>query len=280
MSFPETDCIRRTDQDFRSKADPEHHQKDIEGNIISTPLEELPVDLVKDIPIADSLHLLDLGIMKRCLSGWVNGSKNFKTKFFAPQIKIISTWLLDCNKRVPSDIHRSVRALNCLSFWKATEYRTFLLYLGVIILKDHLTAELYRHFLLLFCAVRICSSDYYRSNIHLAKEMLNDYIEGYISNYGIDSISSNVHNLCHLVEDVERYGSLDKISSYPFENTLGSIKNLIRSGHKPLEQVCKRLAEVQRIGIKQQPSNDHYPLLKFENTQDGSVEHFDEKKKF
>lgn len=54
MSFPRIDCPLRTDQSFRESLDPDHHNK-------STPLLELPIDMVKDIIIADSLHLIDLG---------------------------------------------------------------------------------------------------------------------------------------------------------------------------------------------------------------------------
>lgn len=54
MTFPRIDCPRRTNDSFRKCADPDHHKH-------PTPLLKLPIDLVEDIIIADSLHLLDLG---------------------------------------------------------------------------------------------------------------------------------------------------------------------------------------------------------------------------
>lgn len=48
----------RTDKWFRERYQPEHHKE-------KSALEDLPIDMVKQIVIADSLHLLDLGIMKR-----------------------------------------------------------------------------------------------------------------------------------------------------------------------------------------------------------------------
>lgn len=48
----------RTDERFRNRFQPEHH---LQNSI----LEDLPIDMVKGFPIADSLHLLDLGLMKR-----------------------------------------------------------------------------------------------------------------------------------------------------------------------------------------------------------------------
>lgn len=54
-----------------------------------------------------------------------------------------------------------------------------------------------------------------------------------------------MHNLCHLVDDVERFGPLDTFSAYSFESKLFMIKNLIRSGNLPLSQVARRVTELQ-----------------------------------
>lgn len=48
----------RTDYRFRSRLQREHHLQD-------SILEELPINMIKGFPVSDSLHLLDLGIMKR-----------------------------------------------------------------------------------------------------------------------------------------------------------------------------------------------------------------------
>lgn len=55
MSFPRIDCELRTDESFRTRKDPDHHKFDWRC------IEKLPIDMVEDFPIADSLHLLDLG---------------------------------------------------------------------------------------------------------------------------------------------------------------------------------------------------------------------------
>lgn len=54
----ERDKELRTDKKFRERYQPEHHLQ-------RSPLEDLPIDMVKQIPVSDSLHLIDLGIMKR-----------------------------------------------------------------------------------------------------------------------------------------------------------------------------------------------------------------------
>lgn len=61
MSFPRVDVRRRTDESFRNKTDEDHHK-------ITTPLTRLPINLIEDIIIADSLHLFDLGSYCFCHS--------------------------------------------------------------------------------------------------------------------------------------------------------------------------------------------------------------------
>ena len=43
----------------------------------------------------------------------------------------------------------------------------------------------------------------------------------------------------HLVDDYWIYGSLENINAFAFESYLGILKNCIRSGYKPLQQVAK-----------------------------------------
>lgn len=95
-----------------------------------------------------------------------------------------------------------MRGLDCIAHWKGTELRTFLHYLGIVVLKDHLTTEAYQHFLLLFCAVTICTSKRYFNTLPTARAMLLLFIEMFGEIYGEHCITSNVHNLCHLVDDV------------------------------------------------------------------------------
>lgn len=137
--------------------------------------------MIKDIIIADSLHLFDLGIMRRCIRGWTHGSFNFtkknQTKFDDKQIRRLSELLESVNSTKPSDINRAIRGLKFLKFWKGTEYRTLLLYTGMVVLKEILSDEVYEHFMLLSCAVRILSSGEYTRFVPIARALLVDYIE-------------------------------------------------------------------------------------------------------
>lgn len=157
--------------------------------------------------------------------------------------------LTRANKELPSEIHRSLRPLKDIAFWKGSEFRTVLLYVGLVVFKNVLSREIYEHFLLLSCAVAICSSDEYKSFLPKAREMFAEYIEDQFHLYGNHSVSSNFHNLLHIVDEVERFGNLNKISTYEFENSLGHIKAKLKLFNKPVEQVARRIIELANVNI-------------------------------
>lgn len=199
--------------------------------------------MIEDFPIGDSLHLIDLGIIKRCLIGWRDGSfGKYKSKWCAKDIAVVSNFLESC--KMPLEIHRSVRGLDTLCYWKGTEFRTFLYYLGAVILSKVLPKDVYQHYLKLFCAITICSSNVYTKFLGLADLLINSYVEYFRDFYGEDYMSSNIHNLTHLVDEVRKFGSLQSFNSYPFENRLYQIKNLLRNGNLPLSQIAKRMSEI------------------------------------
>lgn len=204
------------------------------------------MDMIDDFPVADSLHLIDLGIMKRHLIGWRDGNMgNYRTKWSAKTTAEVSQRLKQM--KMPAEIHRSVRGLDCLAHWKGTEYRTFFYYISIVVLKPVLPSDIYEHFLVLYCAVTICSSKVYDQLLDLANELIQHYLELFKNIYGEDYITSNVHNLNHLVNDVKKFGVLSDFSAYPFESKLCQIKKLLRTGNKPLSQVAKRLLEIDEI---------------------------------
>ena len=257
--FSPTGCPPRTDADFRNKKYGSHHKND-------TPLLRLSIDMIKDFPVGDSLHLIDLGITKKLLLGWRDGKfGTLNTKWPAITVTNLSQKLLQL--KMPREIHRALRGLDCIGHWKGLEFRTFLHYVSIVVLKPFLSSDVYEHFLSFFCAITICSSEGHSHLLDLANMLLAHFLNHFKDFYGEDYVSSNVHNLCHLVDDVKRFGILSKFSAYPYENKLYQIKNLIRSGKNPLSQIAKRLSELNQISKNvdhNQDKNNSPPVLKKE----------------
>ncbi|XP_049291232.1 uncharacterized protein LOC125768080 [Anopheles funestus] len=67
VTFPTCIAPERTDERFRMRVYGDHHKFD-------SPILNLDnLDLISQIIVGDSLHLIDLGNTKRMLNGWVNG---------------------------------------------------------------------------------------------------------------------------------------------------------------------------------------------------------------
>uniref|UniRef100_A0A8D9B7C0 Transposase domain-containing protein n=1 Tax=Cacopsylla melanoneura TaxID=428564 RepID=A0A8D9B7C0_9HEMI len=235
----------RSDDAFRSVLYEDHQRS-------QTILGRLQVGLVTQVPL-DYMHLVCLGVMKRLLRVWIeNGPKTCKLN--ARIIELISERIHTINlDYFPSDFSRRPQSLKIFKFWKATQLRSFLLYLGPIVLIDLLpNFELYEHFLVLHCAIYILASDQL-SNLEHWRKYAHSLLHWFVSQlsrlYSSKIQVYNFHNLLHLVDDVNNFGSLDNFAAFPFENFLGKMKKMVRSHNKPLEQVAKRLLKKKTMKI-------------------------------
>lgn len=234
--YKSVSASRRTDLDFQLFIDEDHHTG-------ISPLSKLPIGLVTSFPI-DYMHAICLGVMRKLLNTWLCG--NLKIRLPGRLINLISERLIYYRKFIPVEFNRKSRSLTELARWKATEFRMFLIYLGPLALKDILPIALYENFLLFHCSIFILCSEKYINKLstQLANELLIMFIKYCENIYDSQFLIYNVHILCHLSNDVEKFGPLDNYSAFPFENYLSSLKDLVRSPHKPLEQIFRRLKEI------------------------------------
>lgn len=202
-----------SDASFVSQTDDAHHLAD-------SPLLKLNIGLVTYFPI-DYMHNVCLGVTRKLLNFWLSG--NLQTRLPNRIVQMLSIRLVSLKCNIPKEINRKPRPLSELSRWKATELRTFLLYLGPHVLKDFVEISVYENFLLLHSAIVILISDSHilKFTSQLAKEFLNTFISHSAQIYGLEFLIYNVHMLCHLSDDVSFFGALDNFSSFPFENYLG-----------------------------------------------------------
>lgn len=267
--FPKSICARRTDAAFRERAYGDHHQvykTRVNGKLqfapVVSPLLKLPIDIINDIIVADSLHLLHLGIMKNLLRIYKSGHDGCDfVKWSIANVEQMSSILN--NLKLPIEIHRASRGLDVLTHWKASECAVFLNYVGIALLKYFLVEHHYEKFLRLFIATTICSSNYFKRFLPVALQLFKDFISSYYSEF--NSVTSNTHNLIHVVDECERFGPLPSMSSYPFENHLFKIKNLLRSGRLPLPQVINRLTEMSFVESASMRSVADFPNYKYPN---------------
>lgn len=177
------------------------------------------LDMIKQFPVSDPLHLLEEGAMKKCLKLWLDGSKtNKKKKWSKETVAVLNEQILNWNRELPNDFNRKMRSLQYLAYWKATEFRLILLYVGIVAFKDVLPEPEYINFLRLSLAIRICSCETYVCYAkvdryrNVASSLLNEFCKNFKIIYGKNEIVSNIHNVSHIIEDVNFFGSLTNTS--------------------------------------------------------------------
>lgn len=246
--FPEFNAPGRTDFSFRNRLDPDHHkEKSVLEDLMDVEGKPL-LDMIKQFPTSDTLHLLHEGAIKKCVMMWKNGTREKKQKKWSKEvIASLNRNILELNRELPSDIHRKIRIFEYVSYFKATEFRALLLYVGMVIFKDVLSETEYTHFMYLCTSARFLSCQTYVANAEFksnAKKYLSDYCKYFVIIYGASAVVSNIHYISHIFEDVDQFGSLETISTYPFENFLREIKMNVQASNTTLEQISRRLVEV------------------------------------
>lgn len=150
---------------------------------------------------------------------------------------------------MPTEFSRQPRSLEHLKRFKATEFRSLLLYYGCVVLRDALKKPAYEHFLSLVVAMRILldeNDNFRNTNLDYAEQLLIFFTSNSRTFFGANFVVYNIHSLIHLVDDSRYFGvNLDKISSFPFENFLQILKKFVRNATNPLVSIVKRLEELE-----------------------------------
>ncbi|KAL2082539.1 hypothetical protein ACEWY4_022357 [Coilia grayii] len=233
MNYPLTSATPRSDGSFRSQHQKDHHKGE-------SPLSQINIGLVSQF-VLDFMHLVCLGVVRKLIWLWMRGP--LATRIGSQSVQSISQKIIALGKSLPKNFNRKGRALTEVDRWKATEFRTFLLYTGPIVLKSNLPNSMYDHFLLLHVGITILCSPHLSSHYcDYAEKVLKVFVQNFSAIYG-DFIVYNVHSLLHLADDVRKFGPLTQISAFPFENFLHSLKKQIRKPNQTLQQVVKRISE-------------------------------------
>ncbi|KAE8742105.1 hypothetical protein FOCC_FOCC012379 [Frankliniella occidentalis] len=224
----------RTDESSRLQEDRLHHSG-------RSPLELIEVGMVSQFRL-DTMHLLYKGVFSRLLDAILTWEGPWNMD--ANDIRDISNLLLEWTSSCPLDFNRKPRALEEWYKYKATELRRFLLYDAVVAFKDKIDENVYKLMLLLHSGIYILASAYL---LPLYSDNAEEYLHGFVNYaaqiFGDHFVSYNVHSLTHLVSECRTRGVVEDFSAFPYENALKSIKETLRSGYLPLEQVFKRDSE-------------------------------------
>ena len=243
VSFPQTGFQSRTDKSFKIKDDRAHHRLDEDGQ--GNPLENIGYPMVSGF-VFDIMHSCYLGCMKRFLSRLATSKKGLKKVHIGSAAKgKFDDACKTLSKSIPTDFNRKCEGgISNLARWKATEYRTFALYTGLIVFSNQeiVSKDIFECFKLFSVALRIITLDDQHFRMNFVKSLLIQFIKESIKIFGQSFISYNIHGLEHLDSDYMLYGNLDKVSAFKFESFLGAhVKGAVLAGYKPIQQIARHL---------------------------------------
>ena len=138
----------------------------------------------------------------------------------------------DLNKRIltcvlTSDLSCAPCSFEHRWFFKASEWRAWLLHYSPVVLKGIQTRKNYKHWLLLVYAMNILPSDQLTEPIlSNVESLLINFVIQYENLYGPQNMSYNVHQLLHIVDSVRNWGPLWYNSAFPFESMNGKLLKL------------------------------------------------------
>lgn len=253
--FPCEFADLRTDESFEKRSQKEHHT--VQKPLL---LESLHIGCVSQFPL-DYMHVVCLGATKQLLKLWIK-TKERAFRLSVEKIAEISDGNIALSKQFCFEFNRVPRSLDEFERWKATEFRSFLLYSGVIVLQRVLDPIRYKHFCKLHVAIRIlCDSELCLTYNEEAENLLKEFVSEVPELYGKECLTYNFHSLIHLNKDVLKYGCLDNFSAFKYENHLYSLKKKIKNGNSILPQLANRIIEESSC-FKSQNKVVTYPILK------------------
>ena len=147
----------------------------------------------------------------------------------------------------PSEITRAPGSVKERNFWKASEWRAFMLY-GLVVLKGLLSIVYLQHFFLLVHGVYTLPGD------KISNEMLSSAevcLERFVTNMenldGLKSCTFNMHQLIHLANGVKHCRPLWATSAFTFEANNHMLLKMFGGTQYVPQQICDTFILSQKI---------------------------------
>lgn len=227
-----------------------------------TIFSHLMPDVVRGTSI-DVMYCVYLGIVKKILELWLDPTHRYQPFSLSRHKTIIDARIMEIQpnnsiKRLP----RSV--VNHLSYWKASELKTWFFIYSVPILEDLMEPVYFTHYLQLLLGIYLLNQGSITTQqIHDSRLLLLAFVSKFQVLYGPKYISFNIHSLLHLPDVVEDLGPLWITSCFPFEDLLGKMVNFVHGTRHVGLQIYSKIARYQCIWPMVQQLNNESNIKKF-----------------
>jgi hypothetical protein len=234
------------DEELRNDAD---YAAVNENNQSDGPFSSFRLNTIFSAFPPDSMHLVYLGVTRRLFHYYFTNVNNvFQVCRVPPsKLKVLNEIIENSKKYFPKEFNRTIRTLDALDHFKASEFRNFLMYAGPVIFKKFLHKVYYDHFLLLHFSMYVFSSPFCSRYFPYAKASLRKFLRECNDLFGKQIVTYNFHVLSHLPLFISLYGTIDTFSCFPFENHLSILKRRIKSSSNVFKHSINTLDDIRQI---------------------------------
>lgn len=192
------------------------------------------------------MHNALLGVTKLFLTEWFDGKNKNQDWYLGRKINTFNHRLL--NICPPTEITRTPQSIQNRAYWKASEYRSFMLYYSLLCLQGLLPNKYLQHWML-FCSnmytfllPKIEKEDFYA-----AKFSLEQFVRDIEFLYDRRFYKYNIHLLTHVPQTVKIFGSLWNSSAFIFEHYNGILSKMFHSSNGVPLQICQHYLTLRRL---------------------------------
>ena len=186
-------------------------------------------DIIKGTSI-DYMHRVLLGVNKLFMSLWFGTTHNGKRYYIGRNIALVDKRLSEI--KPPSFITRKPRKVSeHFKYFKASEYRSFLLHYSLPIFHNILPINYWNHYALLVISIHtLLQQSISEIQIHCCEEMIRKFCHRFEED-------TQCTFLFHLTDCVRELGPLWVYSCFYFENQNGILKSLVHGTQQVDKQI-------------------------------------------
>lgn len=194
----------------------------------------------------DYMHGILLGVCRQLTTLWFDSKYHTEPWYIGRENEQIERRLLAI--KPPTSITRPPRSISLRKYWKASEYRHFLLFYSLPCLFGILPRQYLDHLLLLVQATYILLQDSISPHdIDKADGLLKAFVGRFESQYGKSHVSYNVHILVHAAASVKNWGPLWSHSAFLYESQNGHLQKLFHGTQAVAEQIVNMFNLYQHV---------------------------------
>ncbi|XP_065892467.1 uncharacterized protein [Dysidea avara] len=195
----------------------------------------------------DYMHCVLLGITKLLLSLWFSSEHSRDQFYIGRSASRVDKRLEEIQP--PSCITRKPRSISKhMKYFKASEFKSFLLYYSLPLLSGILPQQYWDHHALLVIAIyNLLQHSVSPHQLDLCQTLLTKHCYQFSRLYSERYMTANVHLLLHLPDNVRQLGPLWAYSCFSFEGQNGILKNLVHGTQQVDKQIISTYSYIRSL---------------------------------